>query len=145
MKNESGMKAFALTLDAFFAVLLTVAFLASLQFFYSPSQGENVVLSKTAYDFLSAFEASGDLSYAMSQPEGQQAAHLNELLARLPLSIASNITVVTYTYNGELSITRSTVAAVRTMGEERATSKRVFTNTKKEEYYIATLEVSYAR
>ena len=137
-------KAFVLTLDAFFAVLLASAFLVSIQFYSSSQGGHNqAYLSKVAHDFLAAADESGGLEYAMSQ--SQQSAELEGLLTRLPISIGSKITVRTYTYkNGLLSEENSVTASVRGLTNEVVASQRAFSDSANGKYYLATLEVSYA-
>ncbi|MBI1973501.1 hypothetical protein HYS54_01685 [Candidatus Micrarchaeota archaeon] len=137
-------KGFVLTLDAFFAVFLAAAFMVSIQFYYSSQQPHNSeYLSKMAHDFLAAADESGDLKDAMSKP--QQSAELQNLLLKLPSSVASRITVTTYEYKNGLVKEKSTAqASVRNLTGDVVAAQRAFTSPEDEEYYLSVLEASYA-
>ena len=137
-------KAFIFTLDAFFAILLAGAFIASINFFHlSQSSTDSRLLGKLSDDMLAAFDESGVLRIAMQQSSPQD--ELAYLLSKLPQSIAGHITVDEYDYqNGLVRLQSVFEASVRTIGAEVVSSRRVFADSSTEKYYIATLEVSYA-
>ncbi|MEM3555792.1 MAG: hypothetical protein QXF56_03700 [Candidatus Micrarchaeia archaeon] len=135
------------TLDALVAVVIATTALAVVVQLLSLRTGEwykEVALYNTGQDFLISRDKDGTLKEIFDKTDEEAISTLNDLIQfQIPPSIVVKINITICSYSGTFNCNRNIVAGQNGTTETKSVVRRVFTDTEKNRYGIAVMEVWY--
>jgi len=135
------------TLDALVAVVIAATALVVVVQLLSLRTGEwykEVALYNAGEDFLISRDKDGTLKEIFDKTDAEAVSTLNNLMQfQIPPSMVARINITICSYSGTFSCTRSITAGESGTTETKSVVRRVFTDTEKNRYGVAVMEVWY--